>query len=717
MGLRDPQGRATPALARELKRIEREREFTPRGRLEFQTLLGRVGVKSSQPVAIPTDDQPFWFRFEHPLKQYRSRPELPAEADVVIIGAGLTGASAAYHLREAAASGLRVVVLEKGSPGCEASGRNAGNFELLPENSVGVYDGLPRERLAFLRRCYPWVPVELLKIEAERQASLLLGFALRNRELLKSIVEQEKIDCDFSPRGWLYLAHTKREEQAIRDEVSLAAGQDQRIEVWPRQKIREEFGFERQFIGRFIPEDGTYHPYKFVYGVLDLAVRAGVELYTGVSVREVHTEAGRESVRTDHGTIAAPKVIVATNAFTSRLFPELSAIRPAQSQICVTEFAPDRCRGRVVTSEEGPVYFNQPRASAANGIGPLLLGGGKDRPMKNPWSRRRSAHVHEELVALRDRFFPELSKQPFSTEWVGPIAFTSDQVPAIGFLRPEVIIAAGFNGYGGSYCCAAGHAAAWMARAGKPPEWLPEDIFSPKRLLERQPIFISETDSLWTFAASLCVQLRSVYAQIREATGMNVTESEIPRTSPEAVSWPLHAQPATVTMDMLTSLHCFRAFTRSELEQVLTLGRAWKAPKGTVVFSEGSNGDSCFVVVRGAVNASIQTGAREQLLARLGAGRFFGEDALIEGGKRTSTCSIHTDAVLLEIMRGPCDALFARPSALAFKFLSTLTQRLVDELRGANRRLIRLARQNRIRWGRVDPTVKGRAQSAKSGRA
>ena len=72
------------------------------------------------------------------------------------------------------------------------------------------------------------------------------------------------------------------------------------------------------------------------------------------------------------------RVVVATNAFTSELIPELKAIRPYQSQIMMTEHAPDRARGRVVTSEYGPTFFNQPRDGLSKVTRPLLMGGGAD---------------------------------------------------------------------------------------------------------------------------------------------------------------------------------------------------------------------------------------------------------------------------------------------------------------------------------------------------
>ena len=531
-------------------------------------------------------------------------------------------------------------------------------------------------------------------MDAGRQASLVFSFAVRNRDRLKQIIEQERLACDFSPKGWLYLAHTEREEQAICEEVAMATEHDQQVEIWSRMKIRHELGFERGFIGRFVPGDGTYHPVKFVYGVLQVAVNGGVELYTGVPVRRVHSASdGRHVIETDDGSLLARSVIVATNAFTHQLFPELRAIRPAQSQIAVTEFAPDRCRGRVVTCEEGPVYFNQPRAGACDGIAPLLLGGGKDRPMRNPSSRRRSPKIHVRLLELRDRYFPELRRRPFSTEWIGPIALTPDQLPAMGFLKPGIIVAAGFNGYGGSYCVAAGQAAADMAIAGAVPDWLPEDVFSPQRLLNHTPLFFAETNSLWCYAASLCVQLRALNRQLLEALQYSSRRSR-PRSAVvvqnSSGGGGNGADQPAIPPPSLQTLKPFRTFSPDECAEILAIVRARSAQKGDILFGDGRPGDACFVIVKGAVDVSLDAQAGEGLLARLGPSSIFGQLALIDGGGSKGTCTVQQDTLLLEMKHDACHRLLARHSPLAYKFLAALTEGVIHAVRGAERQLKRL---------------------------
>jgi glycine/D-amino acid oxidase-like deaminating enzyme len=693
---------AGAAVRRKLQALERDCRFTSRSRRLFEELLGRVGVASTKRVSLPINDQPFWFRAGHPLANYQSAPTLPQSVDVLIIGAGLTGASAAYHLGTAVRDrSLEVAVIDCGDPAGEASGRNGGNFELLPENSLGLYGGLARERLRFLLHVYPSLPIEVLRAESERQASLVLEIALRNRDRLKQIIDHESIDCDFSPRGWICLAHTDGEEQGMCEEVLLAAQHGQRIELWSRRKILEEFDIRTNFVGRFIPGDGTYHPFKYVCGVISAALKNGVKLYTRVRVKRIRSiSPDCHYLTTDRGRIVARRVIVATNAFTRELLPEMRSISPRQSQIMLTEHALDRARGRTITTEQGPAFFNQPRAGAHDGRAPLLFGGGKDRPMKNPASRRRSLGIHRLLLRLRDRYYPELRGQPPTSEWVGPMAFTPDGLPAVGFVRPGVVLAAGFNGYGGSYATAAGQASAEMALTDKSPDWTPQDVFSPRRFLSKQPLFLSSKDNLWRIAQALCKRLVAVNEQISfECTyGATRAPSETPEISTMTQERLTSKPGSTIKADALRDFPLFADFSDRELRQLLRLMRRWDLPRGTVVVSEGGPGGSCFIIVSGSVDVTVRVRDRQQLLAQLHAGSIFGQVSLISGEARTATCSMPDGGVVLELERKPCETLLSGGSRMALKFLAALNQDLISALRGADQRLLRLSASGRAAY-------------------
>jgi glycine/D-amino acid oxidase-like deaminating enzyme len=672
--------------------IDQHAQFTPQGRRHFQDLLAKLALKTRRPITLPVNELPFWQRADNSLSGYQSSINFPEQADVVIIGAGLTGASAAYHLRK---SNLKVVVVERGAPASEASGRNGGNFELFPENSVGIYRGLAPGRLAYMKRCYPHIRKEVLRAISERQASLVLGLALRNRSLLRQTILDEDIACDFSPRGWLHIAADENEEQSLCDEVLLAAEQGQTIEIWSRKKIKEEFGIEAGFLGRFIPADGTYHPLKFVCGELHRAIDCGVALYTNTEVTKLDLRGEQPQVITDRGSIHATTIILATNAFTKALLPDLAAIRPYQSQIMVTENVADRVRGRIVTSDTGPVFFNQPRDGAVFPHAPLLMGGGDDRPMKNPHSRRRSPQVHNQLLKIRDSFYPELAGQPPSAEWIGPMAFTPDGLPCIGFYKPGVVVAAGYNGYGGTYATVAGFAAAQMALTGQAPDWVPPDVFSPIRLTRAEPLFLSDKNGLWRVAVSLCRQLSTVNKRISEAITIQGIAPLKAGKRRQVVSSPLGScsSAAGVHPDQLRNTQLFASFSSTESKQLLAVMRRWDLSANSIICTEGSPGGTCFVILSGQVDVSIESAGHQQLMATLHEGALFGQVSVIEDAPRMATCTTRTDAVLLEIDRHHCENILRTDSNMAAKFLAVLHDGLIDALHSSDLRLMKLERQ------------------------
>jgi hypothetical protein len=324
------------------------------------------------------------------------------------------------------------------------------------------------------------------------------------------------------------------------------------------------------------------------------------------------------------------------------------------------------------------------------------MGGGDDRRMKNPSSRRRSAALHTHLLALRDRFYPELAGQPPSAEWIGPMAFTPDGLPCVGFLRPGIVIAAGYNGYGGTYATAAGSAAAEMVLTDSIPEWVPEAIFSPRRLLDDKPYFLTEQKGLWQVAKSLCDQLQAVNRRISDALTLDHSEAFVTPAPLQQASRPpgQSTSAASVEAGVLQKFPAFLNYSLEELRRLLRLMQRWDLQKNTIIFTEGSPGGTCFVIVEGSVNVSIDARGQRQLLAVLRAGQIFGQVSIIEGIARSATCSAATDVVLLEIGQAECETLLRSESPLAIKFLSTLNEGLIKALRDADLRLLRIERKN-----------------------
>ncbi len=490
--------RVTPELQEIFYQIEEEfyPTLTPENQSQYQSLLAEFAGKfknSDLAIQIPQKQIPFWIEGEDDFKKYRSAPTLPTTADIVVIGAGLTGSSAAYHLIDAAKSGKTVVVLESVHPASQSSGKNGGNFQLLPESYLGrSYHGLIEERLKWLRTQSPSLSDDTLRPQATQQAQTLVQFSFLNMNRIKKIMSAEKLDCDFSPNGWLRIASTKKEEKALLDEIPWLTNLGAKgIEILTPEQIQHETHIPAQYAGRLIRESGNYHPYKFVKEILKKALAENVFLYTGIEVNQISpARKGEVTIKTSEGQISAKRVIVATNAFTPRLFPELKGIECVPSQVVTLNHIQNHLQGRTITERYGDIYYNLPQSthrtdSDGNPEGMLLYGLDFASPVSDPREMKPSPELLREQMQQIYRRFPEVEGQPPSCVWVGAMGFSADRVPSIGFLSEDVIIAAGFQGYGGSFCIEAGYNAAQMALTGETPAEVPAELFSPKRLLNR----------------------------------------------------------------------------------------------------------------------------------------------------------------------------------------------------------------------------------------
>ena len=203
---------------------------------------------------------------------------------------------------------------------------------------------------------------------------------------------------------------------------------------------------------------------------------------------------------------------------------------------------------------------------------------------------------------------------------------------------------------------------------------------------------MTERDSLWRIAASLCRQLKAVNQRIAEALTLrsepldpvSVRESRMMTAIAESES------AADIAPELLTAFPAFRDFTPEEMTALLAVMRRWRLRKGTLLFAEGSPGGSCFVVVSGVVEVSIAVNGKHQLLARLHPGSVFGQVSLIDGEPRSASCTIGRDAVLVELEAAECERFLERRSPLALKLLALLNDGIISALRGADRRLMRL---------------------------
>lgn len=351
---------------------------------------------------------------------------LPAKADVVVIGGGFTGLSAARAL---AKRGAQVVVLEAGAVAAEASGRNGGH----------VNNGLAVDYATVAARV------------GSQQAAAWYRAYDDAVDTVERIVREEAIDCDFQRRGKLKLASRPAHYEALaRNFPQLQREADSEVELVSPDRVRDEIGSDRFAGGLLYKKSAQMHMGRFGRGLAEAAARHGAQIhdYTPVDrLERLHGQAHR--VYTRRGSIDAAQVLLATGATRIGAFSSFSFWRrrivPIGSFIIVTEpldpgmlkaLLPNR---RTYTTTD--TLHNYFRTTPDHR---LVFGGRARFALSSPRSDAKSGHVlRQQLVAL----FPQLQDTRIDYCWGGIVDMTQDRLPHAGE-KDGLFYSMGYSGHG-----------------------------------------------------------------------------------------------------------------------------------------------------------------------------------------------------------------------------------------------------------------------------
>ncbi|NKE64102.1 FAD-binding oxidoreductase, partial [Lentzea sp. PSKA42] len=244
----------------------------------------------------------------------RSRTEIGGHVDVAIVGAGLTGLSAALHL---ARKGANVHVFEQETVGWGASGRNGGMATV--GLGIGFRDAVAR-----------------YGVETAAAYLAVYGDAV---DTIEKIVADEGIDCHFARAGKLNLAAKPAHFDGLRKTHELLTGLGYETRLVPGNELRSEIA-SNSFHGAMIDtRSAGLHVGKFTRGLAEAAVRAGARIHEKAPVQQIRRLNGTQhELVTPRGTVRADQVLVATSGYTGRPFRWLHVrIAPVGSFIIVTE--------------------------------------------------------------------------------------------------------------------------------------------------------------------------------------------------------------------------------------------------------------------------------------------------------------------------------------------------------------------------------------------
>ena len=349
-------------------------------------------------------DRPYWHEGVD-LAVPDAGPSPPASADVVVIGAGYTGLSAAAVT---AAAGRDTVVRDAATLGDGCSGLNGGQV------STSIKPDWSRLRSRF----------------GEPQARAILQEGVDALERLHGLAASRGIDCDWEPVGRFRGAHSprhyRRMEQAVRvqrDELGIPC------ELVPRAEQHREIATDYYHGGLVFPRHAAVHPAKLLRSLYVDAAAAGAVVRERCAATSIARDGQRFAVRTAQGTISARNVVVATNGYTGPFSPwHRRRVIPITSQVVATEpLDPALVRSllptrRVISDTRRVVVYYR-----ASPDGTRILFGGHSTLFET------RAHAYAPMLAgwLRG-IFPQLGSTRLSHAWAGSVAFTFDELPHIG---------------------------------------------------------------------------------------------------------------------------------------------------------------------------------------------------------------------------------------------------------------------------------------------
>ena len=400
-----------------------------------------------------------------------------AKTSVAIVGGGYTGLSTALHLAE---RGIDAVVLEAHEPGWGASGRNGGQV------NPGIYPD----------------PDQVIADFGAEMGRRMLDFSTAAPEKVFALVKKHAIDCEAAQTGTLRVAYNEKKLDATRSTFAQLQKTGSPATWLTREQLGLATGTGRYLGGIRFPQGGKLNPLGYARGLAEAALKAGARVHGGSPALRVTKQGSQWRVETLNGSVTADHLVLATNAYTDDLWPQLrQSIVPVYSTIVATAPLTGNLARTVMPSgsvlyevANNTVYY---RLDANNR---LLMGG---RSLQRDITRFDEATT---LIDYTKRLWPQLADTPWTHVWNGQVAITTDHHIHMHEPAENVHVCLGYNGRGIAMATAMGGV-------------LAERIAGARREDLPMPVTDLTPMSFHRFAR-LGVEFRLAYGKLRDSLGI-----------------------------------------------------------------------------------------------------------------------------------------------------------------------------------------------------
>jgi glycine/D-amino acid oxidase-like deaminating enzyme len=340
-------------------------------------------------------------------------------AQAAVIGAGYTGLSAALHLAE---SGREVVVVEAAELGERASGLNGGQ----------VIPGVKPD------------PDTLERLLGPYTGGRLVATTGAGPDLVFELIARHGIECEAKRAGWLQPATSEAALEQLARRVEQWLRRGAAVSLLSRSEVLQLTGSAIYCGGLLDRRGGTVQPLAYVRGLAQAVLRAGGRINTHSPALRLGRRAGSWSIDTPQGSVTAPVVIIATDAYTDSISEELRrTMVPVPSfQVATAPLAAELRSTILPEGQAASDTWHLLRYFRLDAGGRLVFGS-RGTFSRSPQLRDVQYHYH----AVHE-IYPQLKGIPFEYHWGGLVAMTQDQLPHLHEPTPGLLAGIGYNGRG-----------------------------------------------------------------------------------------------------------------------------------------------------------------------------------------------------------------------------------------------------------------------------